>query len=69
MGPLGQRKEFVRGYQRGLHAMTERAERYTISRKTGYALVRRVEECGVTGLQPRRKRSPSTHPGLVDPTT
>lgn len=35
----------------------------------GYALVRCVEEYGVAGLQPRRKRSPSRHPGVVDPTT
>lgn len=42
--PMDQRKEFVREYRRGLYTMTELAERYEISRKTGYALVRRVDD-------------------------
>jgi transposase len=41
--------------------MTELAERYAISRKAGYALVRRVEEYGVAGLQPQSRR-PHTSP-------
>lgn len=61
MRPMDQRKEFVREYRRGLYTMTELAERYGISRKTGYALVRRVEELGVAGLQPQSRR-PHTSP-------
>ncbi len=56
-----QKKEFVREYRRGLYTMTELAERYGISRKTGYALVRRVEEFGVAGVQPQSRR-PLTSP-------
>lgn len=59
--PMDQRKEFVREYRRGLYTMTEMAERYEISRKTGYALVRRVDELGMAGLQPQSRR-PHTSP-------
>lgn len=59
--PMDQKKEFVREYRRGLYTMTEPAERYAISRKAGYALVRRVEELGVAGLQPQSRR-PHTSP-------
>ena len=58
---MDQKKEFVREYRRGLYTMTELAERYAISRKAGYALVRRVEELGVAGLQPQSRR-PHTSP-------
>jgi len=59
--PLDQKQEFVREYRRGLYTMTELAERYEISRKSGYALVRRVEELGVAGLLPQSRR-PHTSP-------
>lgn len=61
IGPMDQKKEFVREYRRGLYTMSELAERYMISRKTGYALVHRVEEFGVAGLQPQSRR-PHTSP-------
>lgn len=50
--PVDQQKEFVREYRCGRYSMTALAERYAISRKSGYALVRRVEALGVAGLQP-----------------
>lgn len=56
MRPMDQRKEFVREYRRGLYTMTEMAERYDISRKTGYALVHRVDELGMAGLAPQSRR-------------
>lgn len=59
--PMDQRKEFVREYRRGLYTMTEFAERYAVSRKTGYALVRRVDELGMAGLAPQSRR-PHTSP-------
>jgi len=58
--PMDQRKEFVREYRRGLYSMTELAERYDVSRKTGYALVRRVEEFGMAGLAPQSRRPHSS---------
>lgn len=58
---MDQKKEFVREHRRGLYTMTELAERYAISRKAGYALVHRVEELGVAGLQPQSRR-PHTSP-------
>ncbi len=58
---MDQKKEFVREYRRGLYTMIELAERYAISRKAGYALVHRVEELGVAGLQPQSRR-PHTSP-------
>lgn len=59
--PLDQKKEFAREFRRGLFTMTEMAERYEISRKTGYAIVRRVNEFGVAGLRPQ-SRCPHTSP-------
>jgi len=58
--PMDQRKEFVREYRRGLYSMTELAERYDVSRKTGCALVRRVEEFGMAGLAPQSRRPHSS---------
>lgn len=54
--PMDQKKEFVREYRHGLFTMTEKAESYEISRKTGYAIVRRVDEFGVAGLRPQSRR-------------
>jgi putative transposase len=61
ISPMDQRKEFVREYRRGLYTMTELAARYAVSRKAGYALVRRVEEHGLRGLQPQ-SRAPHSCP-------
>ena len=52
---MDQRKEFVREYRRGLHTMTELAARYAVRRKTGDALVQRVEEHGLAGLRPQSR--------------
>lgn len=59
--PMDQKKEFVRELRRGLYSMTELAERYGVSRKTGYALEHRVAEFGLAGLAPQSRR-PHTSP-------
>ncbi|MEX2181388.1 MAG: helix-turn-helix domain-containing protein [Gemmatimonadaceae bacterium] len=65
---MDQKKGFVREYRRGLYTLTELAERYDLCRKSGYALVRRVDEPGIAGLQPqsrRRHTSPNRTPDYV----
>lgn len=54
--PMDERLQFVADYQRQLFTMTALCARYGISRKTGYALLDRYEECGVAGLTPRSSR-------------
>ena len=41
MSPMEQRLQLVRDYRSGLFSMTELAEQYGISRKTGYKWVDR----------------------------
>ena len=43
MSPMEQRLQLVRDYLSGLFSMTELAEQYGISRKTGYKWVDRYE--------------------------
>lgn len=59
--PSDRNQEFVREHRQGLYDMTELAERYGVSRKTGYAPVHRVEEFGMACLQTRNRR-PNTSP-------
>lgn len=51
--PMVQRMRFVRDYEEGLFGMAELAERYGISRKTGYKWLKRFEEEGEAGLMGR----------------
>ncbi len=65
MWPMDQRMQFVTEYQSGLFAMTELAEQYAITRKTGYKWLARYDAEGVVGLLERSRR-PHTSPQAVD---
>ena len=68
--PMDQRTQFVTEYQSGLFTMTELAEQYAITRKTGYKWVARYDAEGVVGLLERSRRphhsSQATEADLVD---
>jgi len=66
MSPMDQRMQFVTEYASGLFTMTELAEQYGISRKTGYKWVERHEAEGVSGLADRSRR-PHHSPQATDP--
>jgi putative transposase len=53
--PVDQRRKFVKDLDSGLWTMSELCDRYSISRKTGYKLVHRVEAEGVEGLADRSR--------------
>jgi putative transposase len=61
-----ERMKFVVAAQSGSHTMTELCLRYGISRKTGYKILDRFEECGPEGLLDR-SRAPTRHPNQTDP--
>jgi transposase InsO family protein len=67
---MEQRMQFVTEYQSGLFTMTELAEQYAITRKTGYKWLARYDAEGVVGLRERSRRphhSPqATEADLVD---
>lgn len=63
---MRERTRFVKDVRAGLWTMTELCDRYGISRKTGYKLVRRFEAEGVEGLADRSRaphRCPHRTPG------
>lgn len=68
--PMDQRMQFVTEYHSGLFTMTELAEQYAITRKTGYKWIARYDAEGVVGLLERSRRprhSPqATEADLVD---
>jgi putative transposase len=64
--PMEQRLEFVREYETELFTMTELAEQYGISRKTGYKWLGRYAAQGATGLQDRSRR-PHASPHATAP--
>ena len=68
--PMDQRTQFVTEYHSDLFTMTELAEQYTITRKTGYKWIARYDAEGVVGLIERSRRphqSPqATEPELVE---
>ena len=59
------RVRFVTEYLSGLYSMTELAEQYAISRKTGYKWVARYETAGPAGLLDRSWR-PQASPAAVE---
>jgi putative transposase len=65
MSPMEQRADFVREFASGLFTMTELAEQYGISRKTGYKWVMAYEDRGLAGLQDRSRR-PHISPHATD---
>jgi transposase InsO family protein len=66
MSPMEERLEFVREFDSGLFTMTELAEQYGISRKTGYKWLERYDAEGVLGLRDRSRR-PHESPQATDP--
>ena len=67
--PLKERVRFSRDHRSGLFAMTERCERFRISRKTGYKWVERFEVEGTQGLEERscaRARGALVAPRKID---
>jgi putative transposase len=63
--PVDLRVQFISEYQTGLWSMTELAEQYEISRKTGYKWVARSERGGVAALLDQSRR-PQTQPTATD---
>jgi putative transposase len=63
--PMDQRMQFVTEYHSGLFTMTELAEQYAITRKTGYKWVARYDADGVVGLLDRSRR-PHHSPHATD---
>ena len=63
---MEQRLEFVREHETELFTMTELAEQYGISRKTGYKWLERYDADGAPGLQDRSRR-PHASPHATDP--
>lgn len=66
MSPVDLRLEFITEYRSGLFSMTELADQYRISRKTGYKWVARYGADGPSGLLDRSRR-PNHSPDRIDP--
>ncbi len=60
-GVVEKRKQFLAEYASGERTMRELCGMYGISRPTGYAVLRRFQEQGETGLQ-ERSRAALRHP-------
>ena len=54
--PMEERLQFVRDARSGLFTMTELAEQYAISRRTGYKWLDRYDADGLAGLHDRSRR-------------
>jgi putative transposase len=63
--PMDERWEFIREYETELFTMTDLAEQYGISRKTGYKWLARYRGDGAPGLQDRSRR-PHVSPHATD---
>jgi transposase InsO family protein len=63
--PMEQRVDFIRDVRTGLFTMTELADTYGISRKTGYKWIDRYEADGIDGLRDRSRR-PHCSPTAID---
>lgn len=63
--PVDLRVQFISEYQTGLWSMTELAEQYGISRKTGYKWVERAATGGLAALLDQSRR-PLTQPTATD---
>jgi transposase len=51
-----QRENFLRDHQLNYYAVTDLAERYSISRKTAYKWIERYHEKGIEGLADQSRR-------------
>src|SRR5947208_6738422 len=63
---MKERLHFVADWDRRLYTVTERGDRYGVSRKTGYKWVARYADVGVAGLAERR-RAPHRCPHRIAP--
>ncbi len=63
---MDERLKFIAQYLDGMWRMTELCRAFGISRRTGYKIVRRYGEEGVSGLSDR-SRAPLHHPNAVSP--
>ena len=63
---MNERLKFIAQYLDGTWRMTDLCRAFGISRRTGYKIVRRFREEGVTGLSDR-SRAPLHHPNAVSP--
>lgn len=64
--PVTERQKFVRLVLKGQVTMTQACEQFGISRKTGYKILARHAELGMTGLADA-SRAPKTHPNQAGP--
>ena len=64
--PMKERQAFVLEYERGERTMSELCRVFNVSRRTGYKLLARYREEGVSGLADR-SRAPHHHANAVDP--
>ena len=64
--PMDQRLQLVQDYRSGLFTMTELAEQYGISRKTGYKWIGRTAGDGGVARCADRSRRPHHSPGATD---
>ena len=53
--PVDERERFIADYRLDLYSMTELCARYSVTRKTGYKWVERVEEGGRAALHDRSR--------------
>jgi transposase InsO family protein len=68
LSPMEQRLQLVRDYLSGLFSMTELAEQYGVSRKTGYKWLERYEASdGEVDALADQSRRPHTSPHATDP--
>ena len=65
--PMDQRLHLVQDYRSGLFTMTELAEQYGISRKTGYKWIGRTAGTGGVAEFADRSRRPHHSPGATAP--
>jgi putative transposase len=54
--PMDQRREFIAAHRSRSWSMSELCDRFSVSRKTGYKWLRRVEQEGWAGLKDRSRR-------------
>ena len=65
--PMDQRLQLVRDYRSGLFTMTELAEQYGVSRKTGYKWIQRTADDGSVVALTDQSRRPHHSPGATAP--
>ena len=57
--PMDERRKFIKAYRSRAWTMTELCDRFSVSRKTGYKWLRRVDEEGWPGVKDRTRKPKS----------